>query len=95
MSFNLQETLQNIRPHLPHQASLKDFIHQNTLESFRKFDFFDALSTASCFFGYQTHLNLNYYQKKFLNGELSVKALEWSIKKFGDNRVNDILDETL
>lgn len=95
MSFQIHHTLDKIRNYLPHQASLKDFIHHNTLDAFQKFDFFKALECSKTLFGNQTHLDLNTYQRKYLNGEISTEALEYAITAYGDGHIKHAFDELL
>lgn len=95
MSFDLNNTIDCIRKFLPHQASLKDFIHHNTLEAFQHEDFFSALQKSKYLFGHQTHLNLQSYQNKFLNGGITVEALEYAINTYGNNCIKHCFDSAL
>ena len=69
-SFNKSETLHHLVHFLPTQAPLKDFIHHNTLHAFQSRKFEKALSDASRFYGYQTLLQIEEYQRMFLEGKV-------------------------
>jgi uncharacterized protein YbcC (UPF0753/DUF2309 family) len=95
MPFQIQHTLDRIRTYLPHQASLKDFIHHNSLDAFQDIDFFKALEKAKSIFGNQTHLNIECYQQKFLNGDISIEALEYAINAYGQQKIQNCFDSEL
>lgn len=83
--FDEAETLNHLRHYLPAQATLKDFVHHNTLHAFQHHSFFEALNQAQSTFGYKVLLNLNEYRKKYRNGEISDAILERVLRQ----RVNE------
>ncbi len=60
--FREENVLHHIKHYLPAQASLKDFIHHNTLHAFQDRKFYDAITEASKIFGYKTSLSLVEYK---------------------------------
>ena len=56
--FREENVLHHLKHYLPAQASLKDFIHHNTLHAFQDRKFYDALTESSKIFGYKTSLSL-------------------------------------
>ena len=48
--FELDKCLKTIRHYLPAQATLKDFVHHNSLHSFQNKEFFDGIFSASKIF---------------------------------------------
>jgi uncharacterized protein YbcC (UPF0753/DUF2309 family) len=74
-SFNKSETLHRVAHYLPAQAPLKDFIHHNTLHAFQSEKFEKALNDASRFYGYQTFLQIEDYQRMFSEGKIESEAI--------------------
>ena len=57
--FDEQHVLHQLKHYLPAQASLKDFIHHNSLHAYQHLKFYDAIFKASAIFGYQVTLQLS------------------------------------
>ena len=74
-SFNEEHSLHELKHYLPAQASLKDFVHHNTLHAFQKQSFFEALNNASTIFGYRVTLSLNEYRELFAKGQIREDVL--------------------
>ncbi len=89
-SYNEHEVLHLLKHYLPEQASLKDFIHQNTLQAFQKLKFHDALITASETFGYKVCLKLGEYRRLYKAEGINEKILENVIaKRKGSDAVSE------
>lgn len=67
--FKVDNVLHHLKHYLPAQASLKDFIHHNTLHAFQDRKFYDALTQSSKIFGYKTSLSLMEYRDLFHEGK--------------------------
>lgn len=76
ISFDEQVTLHKLQHYLPSQASLKDFVHHNTLHAFQHLKFHTALSTASPLFGYKTYLSLDEFRNYFRSGKIREDVLD-------------------
>lgn len=74
--FDERHCLHELAHYLPAQASLKDFVHHNTLHAFQDRPFFDALVEATQTFGYKSSLSLKEYRAKFAAGEISEAIVE-------------------
>lgn len=85
--FNEAETLHQLHHYLPAQASLKDFIHHNTLHAFQDKPFFEGTREAAEIFGYNVSLSLKNYRSFYLQGRIRKEILERLItdKKGQDN----------
>jgi uncharacterized protein len=70
MSFHTKHFLEQLRHYLPSQASLKDFIHHNTLHGFQDRDFHQACFEAAEVFGYSTYLTLEEYRDLYRKGRI-------------------------
>ncbi len=75
-SFDEHEVLHELKHYLPEQASLKDFIHQNTLQAFQKLKFHDALHRASEMFGYKVSLKLSEFRSLYDSKKIREDILE-------------------
>lgn len=75
-SFNLQNTLKELKRYLPFQAPLKDFIAQNILRAFQNDPFEAAMDKATTIFGYKVTLTLDEYRSFHRNGKISDVILE-------------------
>ena len=83
--FDEHKVLHDLKHYLPEQASLKDFIHQNTLNAFQKMKFYDALRHASQILGHKVSLSLREYRELYKKGKIRNDILENIIKeKKGD-----------
>ncbi len=78
-AFDEKEVIHLLKHYLPEQASLKDFIHQNTLQSFQKMKFQNALATSSALFGYKVFLGLKDYRNLHKNNKINDAILKWVI----------------
>jgi uncharacterized protein len=79
--FREENVIHHLKHYLPAQASLKDFIHHNTLHAFQDRKFYDAITEASKIFGYKTSLSLSEYRNLYKQN------------KIDDSIVNKILVE--
>ena len=70
MSFYTKHFLEHLRHYLPSQASLKDFIHHNTLHGFQDRDFHQACFEAAEVFGFSTYLSLAEYRDLYRKGRI-------------------------
>ena len=68
--------LHDLKHYLPAQASLKDFIHHNTLHAFQKEKFFPGIRRASAMLGYKVTLSLAEYRSLYEEGKISESAVE-------------------
>ena len=68
--FREENVIHHLKHYLPAQASLKDFIHHNTLHAFQDRKFYDAITEASKIFGYKTSLSLSEYRDLFLQNKI-------------------------
>jgi uncharacterized protein YbcC (UPF0753/DUF2309 family) len=68
--------LHDLKHYLPAQASLKDFIHHNTLHAFQKEKFFPGIRRASAMLGYKVTLSLAEYRDLYGQGKISESAVE-------------------
>jgi uncharacterized protein len=69
--FREENVIHHLKHYLPAQASLKDFIHHNTLHAFQDRKFYDAITEASKIFGYKTSLSLVEYRKLYRENKIS------------------------
>lgn len=92
-TFALDHVIAELKHYLPAQASLKDFIHHNTLHSFQKERFFDGIEKASLMFGYRTLLTLSEYRDLFHSGKISRQALRQVISEHYPESSLDALEE--
>src|SRR2546422_517153 len=93
-SFNEHEVLHLLKHYLPEQASLKDFIHQNTLQAFQKLKFNDALITASETFGYKVCLKLGEYRDLYKSKRIREDILQRAIaQRKGADQVKDWVEK--
>ena len=72
--FRIDNVLHHLKHYLPAQASLKDFIHHNTLHAFQDRLFFTALTESSAIFGYKTSLSLVEYRDLYQQNKISEKS---------------------
>ena len=81
--------LDRLRHHLPSQASLKDFIHHNTLHAYQDLPFHQALWTASSLHGSATYLSLNEFRQLHRAGRISLEILHDRIHRHLMNRFKE------
>lgn len=74
--FDADHVLHELRHFLPAQASLKDFIHHNSLHAYQHLKFYDAIFKASKIFGYQVTLQLKEFRQLYKNGRIREEILE-------------------
>lgn len=74
--FNEEHTLHELKHFLPAQASLKDFIHHNTLHAFQQKKFFEGTRDASQIFGYRVSLSASEYRQLYIEGKIRKDILE-------------------
>lgn len=75
-SFHEHEVLHDLKHYLPAQAPLKDFIHHNTLHSFQKLKFHEAIRNASEILGYRVTLSLHDFRSLYDAGRIREDVLE-------------------
>ncbi|MBM3178143.1 MAG: DUF2309 domain-containing protein [Bacteroidetes bacterium] len=92
-AFALDHVIAELKHYLPAQASLKDFIHHNTLHSFQKDRFFEGIEKASLMFGYRTLLTLSEYRDLFQSNKISRQALRQVISEYHPEANLDALEE--
>lgn len=68
--FREENVIHHLKHYLPAQASLKDFIHHNTLHAFQDRKFYDAITEASKIFGYKTSLSLTEYRELYAQNKI-------------------------
>ncbi|MEQ8360133.1 MAG: DUF2309 domain-containing protein [Cytophagales bacterium] len=87
--FREEQILNKLKHYLPAQASLKDFVHHNTLHAFQDLPFEQAIRRASKIFGYKTSLSLQDYRKLYREGKIDTEILEnVIIKRKGKGELN-------
>ena len=91
----LDHILNELKHHLPAQASLKDFIHHNTLHSFQKEHFFTGIRRASVLFGYKVSLSLAEYRGLYREDRITDHALQKVIEIHEPEKVNQVRHEML
>src|SRR5438105_13571634 len=74
--FHEHDVLHDLKHYLPAQASLKDFIHHNTLHAFQSQKFHKAIRNASEILGYKVSLKLEEFRDLYQAGQISEKILE-------------------
>lgn len=74
--FDEHKSLHKLRHYLPAQASLKDFVHHNTLHAFQHHKFHDGLLKASKIFGYRTYLSLDEFRSLYASGKIKEEVLD-------------------
>ncbi|MBL6447738.1 DUF2309 domain-containing protein [Fulvivirga sp. 29W222] len=74
--FDEHDVLHKLKHYLPAQASLKDFVHHNTLHAFQHLKFHEALHQASQIFGYKTYLSLAEFRALFQEGKIREDVLD-------------------
>jgi uncharacterized protein YbcC (UPF0753/DUF2309 family) len=90
--FDDQHTLHELKHYLPAQASLKDFIHHNTLHAFQKQKFFEGTRQASQIFGYRVSLSVHEYRQLYREGKIRQDVLEKILSdKKGQNNLSSWL----
>ena len=85
--FKVDNVLHHLKHYLPAQASLKDFIHHNTLHAFQDRKFYDALTQSSKIFGYKTSLSLMEYRDLYYEGKISESII---LKAIGEKKSNEL-----
>lgn len=74
--FDEKHVLHELKHYLPAQASLKDFIHHNSLHAYQQLRFYDAIFKASAVFGYQVTLQLSEYRQLYRDGRIKEAVLD-------------------
>lgn len=75
-SFNEHEVLHELKHYLPAQASLKDFIHHNTLHAFQGMKFHKGIRYASEMLGYKVSLKLEEYRALYSSHRIREDVLD-------------------
>ena len=87
--------VRKLKHFLPAQASLKDFIHHNTLHSFQSETFFDGIRRASATFGYKVSLSISEYRDLYSRGRISDEAIQSVLKEYESLNAEHILEKML
>jgi hypothetical protein len=74
--FDEHDVLHDLKHYLPAQASLKDFIHHNTLHAFQTQEFHKAIRHASEILGYKVSLKLDEFRDLYHAGQINGKVLD-------------------
>lgn len=94
--FDEHEVLHKLKHYLPAQASLKDFVHHNTLHAFQHLKFHEALHQASQIFGYKTYLSLAEFRNLYQEGKIREDVLDRTIKqKKGESKFSEWKEKLL
>jgi len=88
--FREENVLHHLKHYLPAQASLKDFIHHNTLHAFQDIKFYDALTESSKIFGYKTTLSVAEYRIIYSENKISDTLID---KVISDKKGEENLQE--
>jgi uncharacterized protein YbcC (UPF0753/DUF2309 family) len=75
-TFPEHDVLHELKHYLPAQASLKDFIHHNTLHAFQTLKFHKAIRTASEMLGYKVSLGLDEFRALYASTRIREDILE-------------------
>jgi uncharacterized protein YbcC (UPF0753/DUF2309 family) len=94
--FNEADVLHELKHYLPAQATLKDFVHHNSLHSFQDKEFFDGIFSASKIFGFHVTFNINNYRKLHQQGRIKKEIIEQVIERGkGKENIEPYLDKML
>jgi len=74
--FDEDQLLHQLKHYLPAQATLKDFVHHNSLHSFQDKEFFDGIFSASEIFGFHVTFNIGTYRKLHQQGRISTSIIK-------------------
>ena len=91
----IDAVIHDLKHYLPAQASLKDFIHHNTLHSFQKEKFFPGIRRASAMFGYKVSLSLEEYRALYRQGRITDLAIRKTIRDHGTEDETVVREEML
>ncbi|PCJ80096.1 MAG: DUF2309 domain-containing protein [Bacteroidetes bacterium] len=95
-NFIEQDVLKKLRHYLPAQATLKDFVHHNSLHSFQNKEFFDGIFSASKIFGFHVTFNVYNYRKLHKQGRIKKNILDRTIiNSKGAHNLDSYLDKML
>ena len=82
------QRLHRLHTYLPHQAPLRDFIHQNPLSAFQTLSFHEGAKAAAASFGYATYPKLTFFRNWYINSGLKeVELLAFLEKRFADKAI--------
>lgn len=94
--FDEYEVLHKLKHYLPAQASLKDFIHHNTLHGFQNLKFYKGIFNASEIFGCNVTLSLQEYRDLYNTGKIKDDILERIIEeRLGKEYLKEWKDKVL
>jgi uncharacterized protein YbcC (UPF0753/DUF2309 family) len=88
--FKAEEVIHELKHYLPAQASLKDFIHHNTLHAFQNMKFQEGIFAASEIFGYKVSLSLEEYRSLYSSNRIREDILD---KIISENKGSEHLKE--
>lgn len=96
LHFDEAHILHELKHYLPSQASLKDFIHHNSLHAYQHLKFYPAIFKASQIFGYQVTLQLGEFRQMYRNGRIREAVLDRAIAQHkGPERVGEWKEKLL
>lgn len=75
-SFDEAHSLHELHHYLPAQASLKDFIHHNSLHAFQHLRFHEGVGSASKLFGYKVYLSLPEFRALYEKGQIRKDVMQ-------------------
>ena len=94
--FNELQALRELKNYLPAQASLKDFIHHNTLHAFQHLKFFEGTRRASEMLGYRVSLSLREYRQLYGDCKIQKSVLERTIVRLkGRENLESWMDKVI
>jgi uncharacterized protein len=95
-AFNEKVVLDTLKHYLPAQATLKDFVHHNSLHAFQDKEFFDGIFSASKIFGFHVTFNINNYRKLHRQGRIKKEIIEQVIERSkGKENIELYMDKML
>jgi len=95
-TFNEDECLHKIKHYLPAQATLKDFVHHNSLHAFQNDEFFKAIFSASKIFGFRVTLDVNTYRQLHEQGRIRPEIIDQVISRSkGEKRLCEYWEKML
>ncbi len=77
--FDENKIVQHLKHYLPAQATLKDFVHHNSLHAFQDKEFFEGIFSAKKIFGFRVTFSLNEYRKLYQQGRIKEAIIDWVI----------------
>jgi uncharacterized protein YbcC (UPF0753/DUF2309 family) len=96
VSFDEHDVLHKLKHFLPAQASLKDFVHHNTLHAFQNHKFYAGVRHAKKIFDYFVSLRLDEYRSLYNSGRIRKDVLERIVsERMGPEHVDGWMENVL